>query len=324
MVENENFSCKVLIATDVIDNGININNKDAGVTDIVLSAADETTFIQTLGRVRIFENAPKINLYIEHYDAKKINGIWHTYYEKLRFLIIFNDLNANNPYFGPQRNMKTRRRIKPLKSNNVMNYLFSKMQDVNGSYINLLVRKSVDYSNIEREYFPMTTEFRDYFRDFEISQTAALKVLYSLNFYSKVLDLWRGNKDKDIFIKIQFSWIGFEFRQECWIDFNDKISMMNNIIAELRQKSEDKTPIWPQEQCEFTKWVLNSLNNSYCPPQNYNRNKSRYKEGKIPGKATINHVLLNAGIKYMMVTKQRINTITKKRDTVWYVVESKN
>ncbi len=117
----------------------NINNQKAYVSDVVLSATDETTFIQTLGRIRIFEDNPKINLYIEYYDAKRINGIRHTYYEKLRFLSFFKNLNAYKVFFNTWKGVKTRRKIKPQQSDDVIKYLVSKMQDVNGDFINLLV-----------------------------------------------------------------------------------------------------------------------------------------------------------------------------------------
>lgn len=57
------FTCKVLIATKVLDNGVNI--KDPEVKNIVVMAYDKTTFIQEIGRIRFkIDDAPMINLYI--------------------------------------------------------------------------------------------------------------------------------------------------------------------------------------------------------------------------------------------------------------------
>jgi superfamily II DNA or RNA helicase len=63
IIINNRFECKCLIATKVIDNGININ--DSLLTNIVIIALDKVDFIQMLGRKRIdIKEAQNINLYI--------------------------------------------------------------------------------------------------------------------------------------------------------------------------------------------------------------------------------------------------------------------
>lgn len=63
LINHSKFNKKVLIATKVLDNGINI--ADEKLTNIVIMAWDEITFIQMLGRKRIdIENAQTVNLYI--------------------------------------------------------------------------------------------------------------------------------------------------------------------------------------------------------------------------------------------------------------------
>ncbi|MFT8312940.1 MAG: DEAD/DEAH box helicase family protein [Clostridium sp.] len=63
IIQDSKFNKKVLIATKVIDNGINI--VDDKLTNIVIMAWDRITFIQELGRKRIdIENPQQINLYI--------------------------------------------------------------------------------------------------------------------------------------------------------------------------------------------------------------------------------------------------------------------
>ncbi len=63
IITNSKFNKKVLIATKVIDNGINI--VDDKLTNIVIMAWDRITFVQELGRKRIdIDNPQQVNLYI--------------------------------------------------------------------------------------------------------------------------------------------------------------------------------------------------------------------------------------------------------------------
>ena len=65
----EKFSQKVLICTSVLDNGINI--KDRNVKNIVISVFDKVTFLQMLGRKRI-EEGERLNLYIHEYSTGEL------------------------------------------------------------------------------------------------------------------------------------------------------------------------------------------------------------------------------------------------------------
>lgn len=72
LVKNEKFDEQVLISTAVLDNGINIKDKE--VKNVVISTLDRTEFIQMLGRVRITGNQ-QINLYIKNYTIEEIEKI---------------------------------------------------------------------------------------------------------------------------------------------------------------------------------------------------------------------------------------------------------
>lgn len=69
IVEEEKFPQQVLVATSVLDNGINI--KDPDVKHIVIDVLDRTEFVQMLGRVRI-SGDQEIKLYIRHYSDENI------------------------------------------------------------------------------------------------------------------------------------------------------------------------------------------------------------------------------------------------------------
>ena len=69
ILEEEKFSVQVLIATSVLDNGVNL--KDQSIKHVVIDMLDQTEFVQMLGRVRILENAG-VNLYVRQYSDNDI------------------------------------------------------------------------------------------------------------------------------------------------------------------------------------------------------------------------------------------------------------
>lgn len=75
LVEKEIQKTRVLIATSIIDNGINITNVGEDdknkVLNIAINVFDRTEFIQMLGRVRRTEN-DKISLYIKHHTTADV------------------------------------------------------------------------------------------------------------------------------------------------------------------------------------------------------------------------------------------------------------
>ena len=58
IVEHANFQQRVLIATKVLDNGVNL--KDPLLKHIVIEAYEETTFLQMLGRKRLMDRCKTI------------------------------------------------------------------------------------------------------------------------------------------------------------------------------------------------------------------------------------------------------------------------
>ena len=64
IVKNEAFQQRVLIATKVLDNGINI--KDSALRHLVIDAFDETTFLQMLGRKRRLNAEERLHLYLQN------------------------------------------------------------------------------------------------------------------------------------------------------------------------------------------------------------------------------------------------------------------
>lgn len=70
LVERQSFEEKVLIATSVIDNGVNI--KDKMVKNMVIFEHDQTRFLQMLGRIRVTDGQ-RIQLYIPRVHKKDVS-----------------------------------------------------------------------------------------------------------------------------------------------------------------------------------------------------------------------------------------------------------
>lgn len=70
LISKDKFDCKILFCTKVLDNGINI--KDRNLRHIIIDMLDPVTLIQCLGRKRILDKDDNINLYIKNYDSRKL------------------------------------------------------------------------------------------------------------------------------------------------------------------------------------------------------------------------------------------------------------
>lgn len=90
LIMREKFSEKILISTNVLDNGINF--KDDDLKNIVIDSTDKTQIIQMIGRKRRNQNE-KVNVYIMNQSKEKISGFKAKTGAKKRFLLNF----YNNP-----------------------------------------------------------------------------------------------------------------------------------------------------------------------------------------------------------------------------------
>lgn len=86
LIKDQKFESRVLIATSVLDNGINI--KDIEVSNIVISQANKSEFIQMLGRLRKEENQ-KVNLFIRCLEHNKIKALSNQAMDSIKKAVIF-------------------------------------------------------------------------------------------------------------------------------------------------------------------------------------------------------------------------------------------
>ncbi|OQB13749.1 MAG: DEAD/DEAH box helicase [Firmicutes bacterium ADurb.Bin193] len=104
IITDSKFKKKVLVATKVLDNGVNF--KDDDLANIVIMTWDYTTFIQMLGRKRIdINNAQNITLYLPTRCNKSFTSLLHKY-NKLMDIIIQFDTDKNAFYKNYDNDLK--------------------------------------------------------------------------------------------------------------------------------------------------------------------------------------------------------------------------
>ena len=89
LIEKENFEADVLIATSLLNNGINVS--DEKVKNIVIDVFERTEFIQMLGRVRV-KSGNSVNLYIREYTNEELKKVLKRDISKLVLLLYMDTL----------------------------------------------------------------------------------------------------------------------------------------------------------------------------------------------------------------------------------------
>lgn len=89
IIEKKSFPQKVMVATSVIDCGIDIKSTDeAPVNNIVIVCDEEASFLQMLGRRRV-NSGERIRLFMKSFNTRKISNRNNQYQQYLSFLIKF-------------------------------------------------------------------------------------------------------------------------------------------------------------------------------------------------------------------------------------------
>lgn len=84
---NGRFSTQVLLATDVIDNGVSILDKT--LSHLVISGFEEIRAVQQAGRIRVKNRKQRVQLFIPRYSAEALNKKRFLYTKKLRAYRVF-------------------------------------------------------------------------------------------------------------------------------------------------------------------------------------------------------------------------------------------
>lgn len=143
IITKEKFSCKVLITTKLLDNGVNI--MDDKVKNIVVNSWSRKNLIQSVGRVRFksLKEAYNINLYLDKKTHKQVWGKLNAIDKTLKhFELLIADKNEFNKKFRNKLN-KLPNGIHLDKNNQ---FIFDKV-----TYANLLKTK-IEMTNLEKDF----------------------------------------------------------------------------------------------------------------------------------------------------------------------------
>lgn len=307
--ESNTFSCKALISTSVMDNGVSII--DPNVKHIVLAVKDKTSFLQMFGRKRWQEvDEGQVTVYLKYFSPKDIGNRAQRYYKAVPFIKSFLNLNALDFQESNTKIYDT-----PKLNGSYLQYRIDNIirQTHNDSlFYALLDKKTVDYDMLKRKVLDRTLPIDVRLRDFRLNRAVLLRVISCIAQYNQVIREYHKNNDADFYLKEQLSWLGREYDETAWLD-----QAYQQVIYRLQCDYENRLMIPAENGGAYAKEILELLAKSHCAPRNYQ--PSRYKTDKYPGKAKTNYALIQANIPYRIDSKQRINPETHKKERVWYI-----
>lgn len=244
LMKDQRFDNKVLIATSVIDCGINII--DDSVNHIVISQSNKTVFIQMLGRLRITENNDKkrkINLYIKHIKVQSI---------RMQYEQAVKDLNIAKLFHYANR------------IDNVANVF--KNQILNKEFSNILIKTTT-----RNNFYDHSITIPD---SFKINPALFLYDLYTLYLYNDFIQ----SKDKDKnYLTNQLSWMDKTINDVKWVNhstIHEEFETLLNKMKQVELISERRKEF----QLKFTKISIKLPPELW--PQSIKNDRSRYLSGE--------------------------------------------
>lgn len=310
LIETEKFSCNVLLATSVIDNGVNIH--DNALKHIVVPAVLKTQFLQLIGRKRInqIENE-KVNLYIQGFQKKSVSCHLKLIKKKLKFIDDFNIRNNPDQYRGlylkdlkdEEANkslLKYASRNDPLALSFWQNRL-DRVLKSNPSFLNLLlIDKNFEYT--ASSVLSGFSQVGKILPEVEINTLAEFNAHFTEEFYSNLQNTLNDNPNSGPIIT-QLKWLGFEYNEMRWLSNIRFVNWKNTINDSL--ESIIHKPLNKEKQLELIEKLTHRLEVDLGE-----------KSTKIPkGKNGIHKLFIREHIPY------HIECILEKRSrkTLWII-----
>lgn len=310
IVNDQKFDCQVLIATSVLDCGVNI--VDPNVKNIVIGHSEKTTFLQMLGRKRIQDNET-VTLYIKAFEAKTINTLRYNCEEKIQFMLYFSLLNAvdYDRIKKPTANddgMMPRTLLSAEKINQIVQLLPHNSALV-WSPKPVAAPVFRQYGNIH------STRSHHILSEYEYSHTALIGLLYSLSNYQEAVEEHRQSQDPAFYLRRQLSWINQWYDETLWVGYQESLAKISQYLC-------NHSGIWlnKSQQIEFTQGIVPLFDNHPVPISEIKHTCSNYKKDhkKLPGKKKINDILSRLGLPYTITAKQMPSM---NRQTHWKICQ---
>lgn len=294
------FASHVLIATSVMDCGVSI--VDTNVKNIVIAHHNKTSFLQMLGRKRFSDNET-VNLFIKFYGIKTINGIFHEYDKQLRYLTHYALLNRNEAFqvHAPTKYSDGIRERPFLSKREQQKTIKSTQKRANMS---LLYSSATLQQNDQNETLG----------EFKFGKSAYIGLLYGISDYLGAQKDYRQTQDPLFFFKRQLMWIGQDYIEEHWIDYQETRNALIDFLSSMEG-------IWmyDSQKSDFAYTCLSLLENLPVPPPTLKADYCRYKDGRLPGLNKLNTAFTQKQLPYEIISSQK--HIHGSRKTCWKIVK---
>ena len=308
------YSCRVLIATELLDCGVSV--VDSAVKHVVISQSRKNTFLQMLGRRRTREG-DIVRLYLPCYSSKKIYGKMWQLDLKLQAVAHFALLNETNlvPKRAPTKNSDGKREQPTLSRQQKAHAIQEIFKSQNTALTYLIPWKSGNRNSFEAEQY--TQGKGNILEEFTYSKTAFVALLYELSEYSDAVEIFRTTQDPCFYLKRQLSWINKTYDETCWLSYK---TSRKALLAYLAQ--EKGNWMTNERQKKFSYQCIELLFNLPVAPQCLLKDKSRFKNPTKPlyaGLNRLNKALTEVNAPYRIIAKQKYMS---ERMTCWCVIES--
>lgn len=211
IVETEMFTPKVLIATAVLDCGINIRDDNClkKVRHIVIASDNEATFLQMLGRKRITEGANEIDnkglkLYVKALYYKNIISRYRKCMDSFRYLLEFSicreyvmlkylgydDEGDQSIYGSPLAAERYSAILCNLSRLKNMALIYPKQNTIYADAHGYVTGKKID-----------GIDYQSFLKEYDYSKTALVNMLLNIYDYRRVLSDYKTQKN-EYFVKL--------------------------------------------------------------------------------------------------------------------------
>lgn len=297
LVNEEYLGTHVLISTSVLDCGVTLHAKN--VKNLVICQPNKTSFLQMLGRIRV-EEEERINLYVQSYTPKTIEGYAQKYLHDFLFLAHFLWINEESPksHFMNWREPD----ILAYNANDFILFL----PDGTREWLIRELEKDKDRWRflIEKEKRRRRHYDLQSVKNLSVNELALIHYLIQIYYYKAQLTKPEG--DPYYFLKEQLSWLGKTYDPECWIDYQSSRERLCSFLSDNRAKFDAGNPMDKEAQDEFREKCFEYLSCLREPPEAFIKAKKRHTVGsnKFPGKSKLNEIFTDMGISYQIESKQ--------------------
>ena len=289
--DNNKFSCRVLISTTVLDNGVSIHDSD--LKHIVLPSHNKTEFLQMIGRKRLADNET-VKLYIKNHTYKEIINEQHSIIRRLNYISSFiglNDINftdigvdGNNLYMnGSYNNQYPEQNI-----DIILNY-------ANKKYKTMFINSKLKYSSGVANDSDNSSKR---LRDLDVNKLFVYNMLCNLCEIAEISE-YRINNHKETpqykypVLFTQLSWLNKDYDPTHWVDYERRELKTKEIIDVLKEDSQKGYFI--EDKKKYISILTDAIVQSSMSLTNMK---------KDVGVAAFNNILKKIGLNFKMDKKQ--------------------